>query len=165
MKILGIDGSTSTIGWAVTNDKTIIDCGFIKISNLKTNKEKSLSLISVITPIKDLHHVNLESPLFGFGFGKSSQQTIIKLVKFNAILEYILSEELKLPVNLINVNTMRKKVLGAARIKGIEPKEYVKVKLPELYPEVKKFEKLNRNGDWDVHNSDVYDAIICSLFG
>ena len=127
MKILGIDGSTTTIGWAINDDKVIKDCGFIDISKKKINKDKSLSLISVIKPITDLHHINLESPLFGFGFGKSSQQTIVKLVKFNAILEYILSEELNLPINLINVNTARKSVLGKAWIKGISPKEYVNI--------------------------------------
>lgn len=165
MRILGIDGSTKTIGWAICNNKIIENCDFIDVSKNETNKEKSFLLVSLIKSIPNIHHINLESPLFGFGFGKSSQQTIVKLIKFNAILEYILSEELKIPVILCNVNTARKIVLGKSRIKGVKPKEYVKTKLPQLYPDVKKFEKLNRNGDWDAHNSDMYDAVICALFG
>jgi len=60
---------------------------------------------------------------------------------------------------------MRKIVLGASRIKGVKPKEYVKMKLPEMVTNLKDFEKLNRKGEWDAHNSDMYDAVICSLFG
>lgn len=165
MKILGIDASTKTIGWALSTDKIIENCGFIDISKRETNKEKSLCFLSTIKCIENLHHINLESPLLGFGFGHSSQQTIIKLIKFNTILEYILSEELKLSVNLINVNSARKQVLGKARIKGIPSKEYVKQELPKVVTDIYKFDILNKKGNVDKRMEDVWDAIIMSLFG
>lgn len=169
--ICGLDASTSIVGYAFTENGKIHDAGFLNISKLKTNKEKAKFVLDFLQkhPLK-ISHINLEAALSGFGGGLTSQQTIITLSRWNAILEYVISEGLiqtggPVPVVLCNVNTMRKKVLGAARIKGVKPKEYVKSKLPELYPDVKQFEKLNRNGDWDAHNSDMYDAVICSLFG
>jgi hypothetical protein len=59
---------------------------------------------------------------------------------------------------------MRKKVFGKARIKGIKPKEFVKAQMPLVVSNIKQFEKLNRDGNWDAHNSDMYDACVCSLF-
>lgn len=168
MDTLGIDSSTSTTAWAFSENNEILDAGFIKTNKAGNNKQRGKMVIDFIKqhPLSNkIHHINLEAALSGFGGGLTSQQTIITLSRWNAILEYILSEELKVPVILCNVNTMRKSVLGAARIKGVKPKEYVKMKLPTLYPDIKRFEKLNRNGDWDAHNSDTYDAIICALFG
>ena len=77
----------------------------------------------------------------------------------------MMGENFKFPVVLCNVNTMRKKVFGKARIAGIKPKEYVKSQVPLVAPNINKFEKLNRNGDWDTHNSDMYDAVVACLFG
>lgn len=166
--ILGLDASTSIVGYAFTSGDFLVDAGFINISKLKTNREKAHEVVGFLREHKNLfgvEKVNLEAALSGFGGGLTSQQTIITLSRWNAVLEYVLHEEFNLPIILCNVNTMRKKVLGAARIKGVKPKEYVKAKLPELYPDVKKFEKLNRKKEWDAHNSDMYDAVICALFG
>ena len=163
--VCGLDASTSIVGYAFTENGKIHDAGFLNISKLPTNKEKAKFVLSFLEKQPKFEKVNLEAALSGFGGGLTSQQTIITLSRWNAILEYVLSEDLDVPIFLCNVNTMRKKVLGAARVKGLKPKEYVKLKLPQLYPDVKKFEKLNRNGDWDAHNSDMYDAVICSLFG
>lgn len=164
--ILGLDASTSIVGYSFVENEKILDAGFLNISKLKTNKEKAKFVLNFLQkqPHK-ISKINLEAALSGFGGGMTSQQTIITLSRWNAILEYVLSEELKVPVILCNVNTMRKKVLGAARVQGLKPKEYVKLRLPVICPDVKKYEKLNRNGDWDAHNSDMYDGVICALFG
>ena len=77
----------------------------------------------------------------------------------------MLSEHFGFPIVLCNVNTMRKKIFGKARIKGIKPKEYVKQQLPLVVPYIEKFEVLNRNKEWDAHNSDMYDAVVAALFG
>ena len=164
--ILGLDASTSIVGYAFVENENIKDAGFLNISKLKTNKEKAKFVLNFLKsqPYK-FEKINLEAALSGFGGGMTSQQTIITLSRWNAILEYVLTEELGIPVVLCNVNTMRKKVLGAARVQGLKPKEYVKLRLPVICPSVKNYEKLNRNGDWDAHNSDMYDGVICALFG
>jgi len=167
--ILGLDASTSIVGYAFADErKKIRDAGFLNISKLENNREKGKFVVEFLknhAAIKYTEKINLEAALSGFGGGLTSQQTIITLSRWNAVLEYILYEELRIPIVLCNVNSMRKVILGAARIKGIKPKEYVKGRLPEVVCNLKDFEKLNRKGEWDAHNSDMYDAVICSLFG
>ena len=166
--VLGIDASTSIVGWAFSQSESIVDAGFINISKIETNKEKGKFIIEFLSKhplIGNVDHVNLEAALSGFGGGLTSQQTLITLSRWNAVFEYMMSEYFKFPIILCNVNTMRKKVFGKARIKGIKPKEYVKSQIPLLVENIKQFEKLNRNGDWDSHNSDTYDAIVCALYG
>lgn len=168
MVICGIDASTSIVGWCFTEDNSVADAGFLNISKLETNKTKGLFVIDFLKKhplIEKVDHLNLEAALSGFGGGLTSQQTVITLSRWNAVFEYMLGENFKFPIALCNVNTMRKKVFGKARIKGIKPKEYVKSQVPLYVPNIKQFEKLNRNGDWDAHNSDTYDAIVCALFG
>ncbi len=166
--ILGLDASTSIVGWAFSESGSVLDAGFLNISKLETNKEKGKFVISFLVKhelIESVNHINLEAALSGFGRGLTSQQTLITLSRWNSVFEYILNESFTFPIVLCNVNTMRKKVFGKSRISGINPKEYVKSQVPLYVPNIKNFEKLNRNGDWDVHNSDTYDAIVCSLYG
>ncbi len=166
--ILGLDASTSIVGWAFSQSGSVSDAGFLNISKLDTNKEKGKFVIEFLSKhpqISDVDHLNLEAALSGFGGGLTSQQTLITLSRWNAVFEYMLGESFKFPIVLCNVNTMRKKVFGKARIPGIKPKEFVKAQVPLYVPNIKQFEKLNRNGDWDAHNGDMYDAIVCSLYG
>ena len=168
MIICGIDASTTVVGWSFSDGGSIIDAGFLNISKLETNKVKGRFVIDFLLNhplISSVDHLNLEAALSGFGGGLTSQQTIITLSRWNAVFEYMLGESFKFPIILCNVNTMRKKVFGKARIKGIKPKEYVKQQIPLVVSNIKKFEKLNRDGNWDTHNSDMYDAVVASLFG
>lgn len=167
MTVLGLDASTTVVGWAIQTDGIVQDAGFIDISKKETNKEKGLLVIETIQnhPLfHEIDHVNLEAALSGFAGGFTSQQVIIKLSRWNAILEYMLEEKWHRKVVLCNVNTMRKKVLGKARIKGMKPKEYVKQELPKIVKHLAKFNRLNKKGTWDKHNGDMYDAIVAALF-
>jgi hypothetical protein len=166
--ILGLDASTQTCGWAFSQSVFIIkDAGFIDISKFETNKEKGKFISNFFSKhplFSSVNHINLEAALSGFSGGFSSQQVIIKLSRFNAVLEYILSEELKIPINLINVNTARKKVLGMARIKGLSGKELVKQELPKIIPNLSRFDVLNKKGNIDKRIEDIRDSIIMSLY-
>jgi hypothetical protein len=163
--VLGFDASTSVCGWAFYNGVDIVDAGFIDLSRFETNKEKAFHVISILETNPNLSvmtKVNLEAALSGFFRGRTSQQTIIKLARFNAVFEYIISEHWAIPVNLVSVTTARKSVFGKCRIKGVEPKVYVKSQL-SLLVDLKKFDKLNTRGGWDVHNSDMYDAMVMAM--
>ena len=164
--ILGLDASTSTVGWAFSDNGKIIDAGFIDISSQDTNKEKSLFVLDYLRStlnLKYVSEVNLEAALSGFAGGRTSQQVIIKLARFNAVFEYIISEETRLKVNLCNVNTMRKQLFGKSRVKGVKPKDYVRMNIGK-YIDVDKYDKKKKKGGWDERNSDMYDAIVCSLY-
>lgn len=163
--VLGFDASTSCVGWAFYDGSDIVDAGFIDVSKFESNKEKASAVISVLDANSHrivTTQINLEAALSGFMGGRTSQQTIIKLARFNAVFEYIVSEHWRIPVNLVSVTTARKSVFGKARVKGMTGKEYVRQELPKIHPEVSKFEKKNRKNEWDVHNADMYDAVVIS---
>jgi hypothetical protein len=166
--ILGLDASTSVCGWCFSDNGEIKDAGFIDISKFDSNKDKAFHIIGILNqnPLNEsVDKVNLEAALSGFMGGKTSQQTIIKLARFNAVLEYILGEEWKIPVTLVNAMTARKKVFGKARQKGIKSKEFVKQELHRLITLPTKWDVTNKIGGWNAKNSDMYDAMVCALYG
>ena len=58
--------------------------------------------------------------------------------------------------------TARKKVFGKARVKGIKSKDYVKMKIEEMY-DTSKWNKTTTRGNWDKRNIDAYDGLVMSL--
>tara|TARA_B100001094_G_scaffold237430_1_gene232654 strand:+ start:106 stop:627 length:522 start_codon:yes stop_codon:yes gene_type:complete len=169
MVTLGLDVSTSCVGYAFVDntdkDKKILDMGFIDIKKEpipKDKVQKVLDFLNKSSYIDDVFIVNVEDNLSGFAGGFTSQQVIIKLAKFNAILCFML-EHFEYKVNNINPMTARKQVFGKARIKGIKAKDYVKMKVEELY-DTKKWCKETTRGNWDKRNIDMYDGLVMALF-
>lgn len=163
--VLGFDASTTCCGWAFWNGTEIVDAGFIDLSKFSSSKEKVLHVISILKDNPNMvltTQINLEAALSGFMGGRTRQQVIIMLARFNAVFEYIISEHWKIPVNLVSVTTARKKVFGKCRVKGIEPKEYVKQQL-SIRMDLKKFDKLNKIGNIDVKCADMYDAMVMAM--
>ena len=164
--VLGLDVSTSCVGYAFTKDKKIIDMEFIDLKKQKTPKEKTffvLTHLSKSSYIDEVTKINIEDNLSGFSGGRTSQQVIVKLAKFNAILGFVIEEEFGVEVENINPNTARKQVFGKARIKGVPAKEYVKMKIDEKY-DTKKWCKTTTRGNWDKRNIDAYDGLVMSLY-
>ena len=162
---LGFDASTTTVGYSFFDNNTVHDCGFIDISKQITNKEKAFFVINSLKDhplITKVDKINLEAALSGFAGGFTSQQVIIKLARFNALFEYIISEHWKISVNLLSVNTMRKKIFGKCRIKGVKAKDFVRDELKKLMV-LSKWDKFKKSGKWDDRNFDMYDAIVCSM--
>ena len=166
MVTLGLDVSTTCVGYAFTENKKILDMGFIDIKKEKTPKEKVFKVLDFINEssyIDDVFDINVEDNLQGFAGGRTSQQVIVKLAKFNAILGFVIEEEFGVEVENINPNTARKQVFGKARIKGVPAKEYVKMKIDEKY-DTKKWCKTTTRGNWDKRNIDAYDGLVMSLY-
>jgi hypothetical protein len=165
---LGLDASTTVCGWAIANERNeIISAGIIDINKLKTNREKVSKIIKELNSldeIKSVTDINLEAALLGFMGGFTSQQVIIKLSRFNAILEHVLVDEFKQSVNLVNVGTARKQVFGKARLKGVKSKDFVKQYIPTVVPNLKDFEFLNSKKTLDAKNADMYDAMVLALY-
>ena len=164
--VLGLDVSTSCVGYAFTKNKKIIDMGFIDLKKQKTPKEKTFFVLTHLSKspyIDNVTKINLEDNLSGFSGGRTSQQVIVKLAKFNAILGFVIEEEFGVKVENINPNTARKQVFGKARIKGVPAKEYVKMKIEEKY-DTKKWCKTTTRGNWDKRNIDAYDGLVMSLY-
>ena len=93
MVILGLDISTSCVGYAFTENKKILDMGFIDIKKFTTHKEKAFYVLTCINEssyIDKAENVYVEDNLSVFAGGFTSQQTIVKLAKFNAVLCYVI---------------------------------------------------------------------------
>ena len=163
MKVLGLDLSCSTCGWAVSENKIIIGAGFVDISDVI---EYATKAELIITALKDqtFEKIMIEESLFGFAGGGTSQQVIIKLVKNKAVVGYILENHYKLKVDSIHAQTARKKAFGIARIKGIKSKVFVKEQVEKLY-DMKPWTILNKKNVPDKRMEDVRDAIVLSLAG
>ena len=165
MVTLGLDASTTCVGYAFTEDKKILDMGFIDIKKEKTPKDKVQKVLEFLNNnsyIDDVMDINIEDNLSGFAGGRTSQQVIIKLAKFNAILCFML-ENFEYNVNSINPMTARKQVFGKARVKGKKAKEFVQEEIEKMY-NTKKWCKETSRGNWDKRNIDMYDGLVMSLY-
>ena len=164
MVILGLDVSTTTIGYAFTQNKKILDMGFIDIKKQKTIQEKAYYAMDILEEKPhEIDRIHVEDNLSGFSGGRTSQQVIIKLAKFNAILCFMLEEMFDFNVHSINPMTARKNVFGKARVKGIKAKDLVKMKIEEMY-NTSKWCKETTRGNWDKRNIDMYDGLVMSLY-
>ena len=165
MVSLGLDASTTCVGYAFTQDKKILDMGFIDIKKEQTPKDKVQKVLEVLNSsdyIDEVMDINVEDNLSGFAGGRTSQQVIIKLAKFNAILCFML-ENFDFTVHNINPISARKNVFGKARVKGKKAKEFVKEEIEKKF-KTKKWCKETTRWNWDKRNIDMYDGLVMSLF-
>ena len=161
-----MDASTTTVGYAFVEDKKILDVGFIPIHKESTIRDKvrvTMDAITVLDPFEDVDKIYIEDSLSGFSRGRTSQQTIIKLAKFNAVLVYCLEFAYGELVEGINPMTARKHLFGKAREKGVSAKDFVKKEINRLYS-LDEYVKLTPTGLWDKRNMDGYDALVCALY-
>jgi len=166
LKILGLDASTTTVGYAFVENKKVIDIGFIPIHTEKTIRDKvkvTLDGINKLDPFDEIDKIYIEDSLSGFMRGRTSQQTIIKLAKFNAVLTYCLEFAYSEIVIGVNPMTARKNLFGKSREKGVSAKEFVKKEINCLYS-LEEYVKLTKTGLWDKRNMDAYDALVCALY-
>ena len=165
MVTLGLDASTTCVGYAFTQDKKILDMGFIDIKKEITPKDKVQKVLDFLNKspyIDNTIDINIEDNLSGFAGGRTSQQVIVKLAKFNAILCFML-ENFEFKVHSINPMTARKNVFGKARVKGKKAKQFVQEEVEKMY-NTKKWCKETTRGNWDKRNIDMYDGLVMSLF-
>ena len=166
MVTLGLDISTTCVGYAFTEDKKILDMGFIDIRKEKTPRGKVFKVLGFLdnnSYIDSVEKIYVEDNLSGFAGGRTSQQVIVKLAKFNAILCFVLEDTFEVELKNVNPSTARKQVFGKARVKGIKAKDFVKMKIEEMY-DTKKWCKETTRGNWDKRNIDMYDGLVMSLY-
>ena len=166
MRKIGLDASTTTVGFAFVDDKNVIDIGFIPIDKQKTIRDKvqlTMDELTKLDPFEEVDKIYIEDNLSGFSRGRTSQQTIINLAKLNAVLTYCLEFAYGEIVEGVNPMTARKHLFGKARVKGKTAKEFVKEEINSLY-NLEEYVKLTKTGLWDKRNMDSYDALVCALY-
>ena len=161
-----MDASTTTVGYAFVDGKDIVTMGFIPINKETTIRDKvqlTMDTIMDLDPFDQIEQIYIEDSLSGFSRGRTSQQTIIKLAKFNAVLTYCLEFAYGEIVNGVNPMTARKHLFGSARKQGVTAKDFVKKEINCLY-NLEEYVKLTKTGLWDKRNMDAYDALVCALY-
>ena len=162
---LGLDISSTTIGYCFSSSKNqILHAGFIPVHKEISIRSKAHKVAEELKNIQlQPFVVIVEDSLSGFGGGRTSQQTIVKLAKCNAIVSYVVEEMYKLEVQHINVSTMRKAVFGKAREHGVDSKEFVKYNLDNML-DLSAFTHYNSKQNYDKKNYDMLDAVVASLY-
>lgn len=166
-KILGLDISSTTIGYSVVkSNKT--GYKLLKKGYYKPLKDCSLfeSLLETKKFILDLVEENKPDDIAieditEFIQGKSTSKTIIKLTTYNRMIGLTIYEKLGIEPTLLNVNTIRS-VIKPKGYKGRLSKEDV----PEVVAKIlnEDFEYIyNKKGAIAVESYDIADAIAVSL--
>lgn len=126
--ILGIDISTSTVGFAIIDSNgKLIKADYVYLHLFDTLYEKATVVKEHLINIKnehDIKHIAIEKNMLGFRRGLSSAQTIIKLARFNGIISYIAQLMFEIEPEMISVTSARK-AIGVPITKGCDVKKVV----------------------------------------
>lgn len=171
--ILGLDISTSIIGWCVMKsaDK-VVDAGYIDLQEFEQDtitsifKKADISLIQLLKICKKykIKNIVIETPL-GMATGKNINSAII-LNRFNFIIGYSLYSQ-DYPIRYESSQKARKKLLGDDYMvwfklpAGDSKKEYITNLVKTNIEQFVIFEKRPRAIDkWKSYLYDVADAYV-----
>jgi len=166
--VLGLDLSTTTIGYTIVNENGIVLMDFVKPKG-NTIFEKmdsgSQQLIAKIGKVK-VDKIMAEQPNIMFQQGKSSAQTISKILRFNGAILFTLHRYFRIfPDEIMSVSA-RKQVIGRGRFdKGLNPKEEVFKFVASRVPEETWINCISKTGKWKPERFDVADSYIIAMAG
>jgi hypothetical protein len=147
-----------------TSKKKITEAGYIDIHKEPTIREKAHKVVRTLEHLDGTPDVIIvEDSLSGFGGGRTSQQTIVKLAKCNAVISYVTEAIYETEVTHVNVSTIRKAVFGKSREKGVDSKQFVREQL-EKKIDLSRFIVYNSRKNYDKKNYDMLDATVASLY-
>lgn len=110
--ILGLDISTSNLGFCIFEEKKLYDAGAISFKSgksLYTKAEEVEILFEEINKTVEINRILIEENLQSFRSGFSSAKTISTLAKFNGIVSYIAFRKFNLQPEFMNVSSARSK--------------------------------------------------------
>jgi len=112
--ILGLDISTSSIGWSLlASNGTLIKQAYIPLGKIKNTLQKTERVIYELKEIKEKHditHIFIEENLQMFRPGLSSAKVLITLARFNGMVTLLSYQVLGVEPEFLNVNAARKLV-------------------------------------------------------
>lgn len=138
---LGLDVSTSNVGWCVVDSNNLlIAAGAVELSKKKDIFEKTTTVREEFSRISDLYpltSVVIEENLQAFRPGFSSAKTIVTLARFNGIVTLLAFEETGIKPEFVNVNSARKSAgLKVVKKSEVSTKDqvlnFVKERVPEF---------------------------------
>jgi len=164
--ILGLDISTSKIGYCILNDKEeIIANEVIKLKPLQLEDRAEIfyEFLSVLSRKHTLNHVFIEEPFTMFGGGRTTAGTMAKLQRFNGMCSFAVRRVLKINPELIPANKARKSV-GLKINRGEDTKKKIIEWVETKYPKDFVYE-LTSYGNPKPGTDDKADAVIIALAG
>jgi len=129
--ILGLDISTSVVGWCVLDKSSgrFVSAGAIDLKKVKCVFTKARNVFDRLVSINDNHDISritIEENLQAFRPGFSSAKTLVSLARFNGMISLYAHDVFHLVPDFINVNHARKKVgLKVDRKSSLSTKEQV----------------------------------------
>lgn len=114
MKILGLDISTSTVGYAIveTDNMSLVALGHWSLKKYNGLLNKADVVLEGVKELLGKHNIDscvwIEEPVMRFAPGMSSAQTITMLVGFNAMVTYGIHSLLGLQVKHVKPGDARR---------------------------------------------------------
>ena len=110
--ILGLDVSTTRIGWAIINQKQeLIDSGVFKTKKDQSLEERAENLSkNVLEPLSVIHRISevrVEEPFSMFSGGKTTAKTMSSLQRFNGMVSLLAHQIWDNPPTMVNSRTAR----------------------------------------------------------
>jgi len=164
--ILGLDISTSKIGYCVLNDKKeIIVNEVIKLKplSLEDRAEIFYEFLSVLENKHYIKDIFIEEPFSMFGGGRTTAGTMAKLQRFNGMCSFAVRRVFKKNPELIAANKARG-IVGLKIKRGEDTKkkiiEWVEAKYPKDF-----IVEYTRHGNPKPGTDDKADAVVIALAG
>jgi len=167
MIILGLDISSSRIGYCLINEKEEL----LLVDEIKLKPSQSLEeradifkdTMKIIKEHSEVEYVFIEQPFIAFSGGKTTAATMAKLQRFNGMCSYVVHDLFSHTPTLIQANKARG-LVGLKIKRGSKTKLKVIEWVSEKYP--KEFiVEYTRHGNPKPGTDDKADAIIIANAG
>ena len=123
--ILGLDVSTSFVGFTVLNNKNkIVRCEAWDLRKIKNIFSKAEKVKNELTKLQDIDEIYIEQSLQAFRSGFSSANTLSTLSRFNGIISWMCYDLLKIEPKYLSASSARKQC-GIKVPRGEKAKEVV----------------------------------------
>jgi len=165
--ILGLDISTSKIGYSILNEKQqLIECGVWKYKPDMPLENKAKLFINELEQLRSNYgtlDIFVEEPFIAFSGGRTTAVTMAKLQRFNGMCCFGIFHIFGRCPILLSANQTRKAV-GIKRKRGEDIKKKVINWVKDKYPNDFHFD-LTRHGNPKPGTDDKADAVIVGLAG
>lgn len=167
MIILGLDISSSRIGYCLINEKEEL----LLVDEIKLKPSQSLEeradifkdTMKIIKEHSEVEYVFIEQPFIAFSGGKTTAATMAKLQRFNGMCSYVVHDLFGHTPTLIQANKARG-LVGLKIKRGSKTKLKVIEWVSEKYP--KEFiVEYTRHGNPKPGTDDKADAIVIANAG
>jgi Holliday junction resolvasome RuvABC endonuclease subunit len=167
MIILGLDISSSRIGYCLINEKEeLLLVDEIKLKSSQSLEERAdifKDTMKIIKEHSEIEYVFIEQPFIAFSGGKTTAATMAKLQRFNGMCSYVVHDLFGHTPTLIQANKARG-LVGLKIKRGSKTKLKVIEWVSEKYPKAFIVE-YTRHGNPKPGTDDKADAIVIANAG